>query len=239
MDNMEVKVVPNKDGELVIRTGDAVRIYHRKGLKYAAYSTDSLIALIISKGSKDNSIIAYSDDGVEVILDDTVHDRDQDRLEYSFKHSQQYREWEKILNGVAIDQKAFIKFLQRREPDEVEGIEILMAALQNFKFVTNITGDFTYDDRNNYTFSIKIGEAEGTMKLPQMILANIEIFNESQFVQQLEIEVEVVKPRSEGEKPTFLLTCPKLARYKRAAVEHEIGKLYDELDGYLIVTGQI
>ncbi len=129
--------------------------------------------------------------------------------------------------------------LQRREAGEITAVEELMAALQNFKFVTNIAGDFSFDDRNNYTFAIKIGEAEGTVKIPQMILVNMEIFNESDYIIPVEVEIEVVKPRSESEKVLFQLSCPKLPRYKQEAVAAEIAKLHMELDGYLIVTGKI
>ncbi|MDT8902216.1 hypothetical protein [Anaeroselena agilis] len=241
MENLDVHVgsVEGKGNELIIREGQAAPIYVHKAFEYQAYSTDSLIRLIKSKASKEDCIIAYSDSGVQVILNDTVHDRDQDRLNYAFKHSQQYQEWEPLLKGGQLDQRQFIKFLQRREPDELLEIEPLMAALQNFKFVTNITGDFTFDDRNNYTFSMRVGEAEGTVRIPQMILVNMEIFNESGNIVPVEVEIEVVKPRSESEKVLFQLSCPKLPRYKQEAVAAEIAKIHAELDGYLIVTGKI
>ena len=136
-------------------------------------------------------------------------------------------------------QKAFIDFLRRREPGEIENSDFLIAAIQNFKYVTNITGDFTYDDRNNYTFAMKVGDAEGTVKLQQIVIANIEVFNESEFIQVMEIELEVQKPKNEGEKLAFLLHCPKLSRYSKKAVDNEIEVVKAELDGYLIVAGNI
>lgn len=239
MNEVQVKVEGLKGNEVVVRQGDAERIFQYKGFSYAAYSTDSLIALVKSKGSAANSVIAYDEKGVKVILDDTVIDREQSRIGYGFRKSSQFEEWEEVLAGAAVDQKSFIKFLQRREEGEVAEIEALMAALQNFKFVTNIAGDFTFDDRNNYTFAYKIGDAEGTVRFPQMLIANIEIFNESGLIQPMEIEIEVIKPRNESEKPVFCLSCPKLERYKRQAVDNEIDKIKTELAGHLIVTGNI
>jgi hypothetical protein len=239
MEKMQINGTP-VGSVLEIRQGDAKRLYNYKGYSYTANSTDSLIKLVKSKGSQANSVIAYNDDGIKVILDDTVVDREHDRIGYSFKHSLQYEEWESILTrGCAFDQKEFIKFLQRREEGEVQDIESLMGAIQQFKYVTQITGDFTYDNNNNYTFGFKIGEAEGTVRLPQLLYVNIEVYLESGLEQMTEIELEVRRPKSENEKPTFVLTCPKLSRYLKTAVDHEITKLKTELDGYLIVAGNI
>jgi len=232
--------VTSEGGELVIRHGQAAPIFVYDGFKYDAYSTPSLIELVKARGTAAASVIAYSDTGVKVILNSLNQVRDQDRVNYSYKTSMQHDEWINILKGgCAFGQKQLIDFLRRREDGEVEAIDSLIAQLQNFKFITHIAGDHTYDDRNNYTFAFKIGEAEGTVRLPQIIMANIEVFNESGFTQMMEIEVEVVKPRSEQDKLTFNLTCPKYARYKKRALEHEINTIKKELEGYLIVTGNI
>lgn len=239
-DNNEQFNITTIGDAITIRRGEAPKIFTYDGFKHIADSTDSLIALVKSKGVKPNTVIAYNETGIKVILDDTVKDRSQDRVNYEFKFSQQYQEWAKILTkGSAFDQRDFIKFLQRRELGEIEGIEALIANLQNFKYVTNINADFSRENDQNYTFMVKIGEAEGSIKLPQLITANIEVYNESKFIQPMELELEVHKPTSEREKPAFGLHCPKLQRYLRAAVNFEIEHLKNELEGYLIVAGNI
>jgi hypothetical protein len=241
MSNQEqrINVTPNSD-VLVIREGQAPEVFQYEGFQYTADSTPALISLVKSKAVKDNCVIAYNENGFKVILDDKVIDRPQDRVTYKFKSSHQYEEWRTILErGAVFTQKQFIDFLRRREPEEVTDIDELIAAIQNFKYVTNISGDFTFDDRNNYTFAIKVGDAEGTVRLPQFIFADIEIYNESGLVQNIELELEVQKPKGEGEKLLFALTCPKLPRYLKEAVQYEIDKVKKELDGYLIVAGNI
>lgn len=240
MNNQEqINLTVNGEG-VTIRHGDAPEIYEYKGFSYTADSTDSLIALVKSKGVKENCVISYNEEGFKVILNDKVLDRPQDRLIYAFKKSLQYKEWAKILEGGAtFEQKSFIDFLRRREENEIVDVDSLIAAVQNFKYVTTTSGDFTFDDNNNYTFAFKIGDAEGTVRLPQFLYADITIFNESGYVQNIEIELEVRKPKAEGEKPTFALTCPKLQRYINEALEFEIDKVKKELNGYLIVAGNI
>lgn len=117
--------------------------------------------------------------------------------------------------------------------------ELLLFNIQNFKYVTNIEGDFSQADNSNYTFMIKSKDGEGTVKIPQFINAKIEILNESDFFQSLEIEIEVYKPKEPGEAPGFKFSCPKLERYLKAAVDHEIETLKQQMDGYLIITGSI
>jgi hypothetical protein len=226
---------------LIIREGQAPKVFEYQGFRYTADSKDSLIALVKSKSVKPNCVIAYNEKGFEAILDDTISNREQDRVSYHFKKSQQYQEWRKILegDGCVFGQKNLIDFLRRREPGEIIDMDVLIAAIQNFKYVSNIAGDFTFDDRNNYTFAFKIGDAEGTVKLPQTVNAYIEILNESNFKQCMEIEIEVQKPKSEGEKLLFLLQCPKLSRYLKEAVDQEIEGVKAGLDGYLIVAGSI
>jgi hypothetical protein len=235
----EINLTPQGD-TLTFREGAAAPIFTYEGFRYTANSTPALIALVKSKSVKENCVIAYDAKGFKAILNDKVIDRRQDRVAYEFQYSLQYEEWQKILeNGYIFDQKNLIDFLKRREYEEIEDVDQFICALQNFKFVTNITGDFSFDDRNNYTFAIKVGDAEGTVKLPQIVKASIEIFNESGFCQDIEIELEVKKPKGEGEKPLFALACPKLSRYLKAATDYEIGRVKQELDGYLIVAGNI
>ncbi|MEN6567159.1 MAG: hypothetical protein ABFC57_12765 [Veillonellales bacterium] len=239
MSNKTFNVITHGDA-LVIREGQAPEVFQYNGFRYNANSTPALIALVQSKAVKENAVIAYDEKGFQAILNDKVVDREQDRITYIFKKSQQYKEWKNILEGGCMfNQKQFLDFLRRREEGEINAIDSLIANVQGFKYVSNITGDFTFDDRNNYTFAFKVGDAEGTVKLPQYLVANIEIYNESGFTQEIELELEVEKPKAEGEKPLFALHCPKLPRYLQLAVDYEIDRVKKELDGYLIVAGDI
>lgn len=234
----KINITPVGD-QVVIRTGSATQIFKYNGFQYEAYSTDSFIRMVDAKAIQSNAVVAYDDTGMKAILDDTVIDREQDRVRYDFLKSLQYQEFKQILEGCRMNQKEFIKFLQRREPDEIKDIEKLLYDLMNFKYVTNIEGDFSQADNNNYTFMIKTKEGEGTVKIPQVINAKIEVFNDSGFFQGMEIEIEVYKPKDPGESPGFELKCPKLSRYLKAAVEHEIETLKKGLPDYLIITGSI
>lgn len=234
--------LPEGANELVIREGEAPEVFKYRGIKYKAYSTESFINTVSRRGS-DNLVIAYNESGMQAILDDSVIDYPMDKAEYDYRFSRQFDEWRPILKGTRMSQKDLMKFMQRREDGEVADLELLMYALQNFKFVTQIEGDFSTEDNNNFTFMYKTRDGEGTVRVPKVIEASIEIFNESHFLQKVEIEVEVNKPKEAGEKPTFSLSCPKLQRYVDTATDNEVKTLRKSgiaMDPkVLLITGEL
>jgi len=237
----EIKVNVTASGnEVIVREGEAAPIYNYQGFSHAAYSTQSFIDLVKSKANQPAAVIAYNEKQVQAILDDTVKDRRQDKVYYDFKRSQQFDEWAGILGrGVVFEQKEIIDFVRRREEGEIPDAEELLATLRNFRFAVTTTGDCLYEDNSNYTFAIKVGEQEGAVSIPKAIYPNIEIYNESGLIQSIEIEIEVTKPRSQDEKLKFSLTCPKFKRYEKEALDSEIKKVKDGLEGFLIVAGDI
>lgn len=235
--------LPEGTKELVLREGAAPAVFDYRGINYVAYSTESFIELA-QRRSKDKLVIAYNEDGMQAILDDTVKDRPMDTVKYDYRYSRQYGEWKPILAGTTMAQKDLMKFMKRRDPDEVEELEKLMYALQNFRFVTQIEGDFSNEDNNNFTFMFKTKDGEGSIRVPKVLNANIEILNESGFKQAVEIEVEVNKPTEAGKKPTFSLECPKLQRYIDVATDHEVEALKasdiaTNVSRTLLITGKL
>ena len=76
-------------------------------------------------------------------------------------------------------------------------------------------------------------------KLTLENIAHIEIFNESDFLQDIEIEIEVNKPKEAGDKPTFTLCCPKFSRYIKEARDWEVKKLKTAFGASLVIAGDI
>jgi len=224
-----------KDGQVTILHGD-IKVYQFPGTNYKLNSINSIIQLVKWKGSKDHTVIFYDENQVQVILDDSLMDRPQDRAIYGFEFTQAFDEWTEIF-GIAQNQKQFVDFLKRRPWDEMPIIEPLLAQVQNLKLMTEIIGDYSYDDNNNLTFMFKTKDGEKMTKLPTAITLDMIILNESTFSQPVEFELELKKPKSENEKPMFIITCPKQKRYVKEAVEHEVSKMKKELEGYLIMAG--
>lgn len=234
-ENVERVHVEPKDGQVAILHGN-IEVYQYRGFDYKLDSIQSVIDLVKVKGSKERTVLFYNDSCVQVILDDTVTDRPKDEATYSFKFSDSFSDWRKIL-GSALTQKGFVDFLKRRPYEETTVLEPLLAKVQNLKLMTEIVGEYTYDDNNNISFMYKTKDGEKMTKLPSVITINLAILNESDFFQSIEFELELKKPKSENEKPVFILTCPKMDQYIKNAVAHEVGILKSALDGYFILAG--
>jgi hypothetical protein len=232
--NVERVIIQPKGDTVTILHGN---IYQFMGTKYSLDSVDSVVKLVEQRGSKERTLIFYNDEQVQVILDDLITNRPQDTATYVFKHSDDLKEWEKIF-GVLLSQKQFVDFLRHRPEKEIAEIESLLANVQCLKLATEIVGDYQYDDSNNITFMFKTKDAEGSAKLPSVLNVYLQLLNESNLVQCIEVELELRKPKSESEKPAFVLTCPKLDRYLKIAKEYEINKLKHALEGYVILAGR-
>ena len=237
---MDAKINISPIGEeLVLRTGTAPEVFQYKGFKYQAENVKSFVDLVKVKSSPEHGIVFYNENCFFAVIDDTVQDREQDHVFYAYIHSVQFKEWSPmLLTTKAYSIKDFADFLKRREPHEIPKINDLLYAVQNFRYVTNIQGDFSFEDRNNYTFNVKINEAEGTVRVPRTINTSIEIFKDSGFFQNIEVEIEVHRPKDQDENPGFILSCPKFARYYEGAKKHEVDTLLELLPDYLVVAGE-
>lgn len=240
--DIEKLVVPEGCRDLTLREGNApspLPLYNYQGFQYAAETTASFVELVKAKGDRENAVVFANASGFFAILDDRVRDREHDTVSRGFGYSVQAKEWLEVIQGrgKAFSIKGIVDFLKRRDEREIEDISELLYSMQNFKYVSNTSGDFTFDSMNNYTFAIRVSEVEGTVRIPQMIYAAIELYEGSNWPQVMEIEVEIQKPKEAGEGPVVFLSCPKFDRYLKDAKENESNEMKRQLDGWLVVSG--
>ncbi|MEG0431020.1 MAG: hypothetical protein RR420_05355 [Anaerovoracaceae bacterium] len=225
--------IPAGQDQVKVFTGTA-ECYQLKGAKFDIESTQSMIDLINRKSNKEVAMILYNENGIKTILDDTISNRTKDIAYFQFNASLQLKEWKRILKN-GLTQKEFVNFLKLREDEEIQDIENIMANIQKLKIDTKIAGEYE-DDGNNVTFVFKSKDGEEMSKLPKLIYAQMPIIHDGKEF-KLEFELELIKPKTEEEKPRFVVSCPKLERYWKQAVESEIDALKEALDGYLILNG--
>jgi len=239
--NEKVKVdVSTTNGQVDIRTGklpDLPEIFQFDGYNFELESAQSLIDLILRKGDSSKTIITGNEKGIFAVLDDTIKDRPQDTAWYPYIHSIEYDEWTKILN-VPIKQKALVDFLRGRPNGQVFNADALLAAVQTLKIDTQITGEFEYNDNNNVTIAFKIKEGEGTVTLPKKFDIFLPLVLGSSKEIIIEVELEFNVPKSDSEKPFFVLKIPKYNYYWQKVTQEEFKKLKEALPGYLILDGK-
>jgi hypothetical protein len=225
---------------LNIREGKAPEIFQYEGFNYSAHSTDSFCRLLKAKAVDIPSAAVFmKDSGFHAIVDTSVVDRPQDTITYDFRYSVRAKEWMRILTeGMTFTVREMIDFLKCREEGEIEEYEKLLYAAQNFRYVLKTEGDFTRDNSQNYVVMIRVGEAEGTLKIPERIYINLELIDGSDYLQSLEIEVDIHRPKDAKDgMPGFHLGCPKFARYLDKAKNREGMVLNQELSEFLVVSG--
>jgi hypothetical protein len=228
------------EAETTFRTGTAPEIFQYKGFAHTADSADSFCRLLKAKAPDAlQPVVFVAAGGFCAIVNSDEQSRPQDRITYLFSPSLTAEEWTGIVtDGKNFSVKEMIDFLKRREPGEIDRIEEMIAAARTFRYVIKTEGDFTRDSSQNYVMAIKVGEAEGTVRAPDHITARFPLLEGSDFIQDMEIEVEIHRPkREDGGAPGFRLSCPKYLRYLKKAKEYEAARLERELPGCLIVRG--
>jgi len=238
----KIKIVVNDciGGTMDIRTGnlpDLPAIHQFKGYNFQLESVQSLIDLILRKGDPAKTIISGNESGIYAVLDDTITDRPQDTAYCPYLHSLEFSEWSKVI-GDRMNQKTFVEFLRRRPPGQVNDFDKLMAAVQTLKINVQITGESVYEDNNNVSFVFKSSEKEGKLSLPKTLLVWLPLVLGSADNIFVDFDMEFCIPKSDTEKPSFVLSMPRKDFFWRQATQKEFDKLKTALPGYLILDGK-
>jgi hypothetical protein len=212
-----------------------MHIFQYEGFNYTVEDTESIIGLVNRYGSQYNTVIFVNKNRIRVIFDDSVTTMPQDTAECKFQLSDDALDWFGCFRS-PLSQKDFIGFLRRRSEGEIENLDALLASVKVLKIATETIGDYKYDECGNITFMYKTKEKEGVCTIPSVLNVTIPMLNNDS-VMNIEMELEIIKPKSEDEKPAFMISCPGWSRYYKQAVEVETKKLKDALPEYLILAG--
>jgi hypothetical protein len=221
-----------------IRTGLAPEIFVYKGFEYTVYDRNSFIDSIVKFGDASITVAAFNVDQktITAIIDVENEDRPHDKITLAMKPTNELARWMVVLN-TRMDHRQFVKFLERQKKMKLDS---MIAAVKQLKFVTQTTGDFSFDDNNNYSFIFKVGDAEGTARLPQSMDVEFDPILENGILSgAVTFEIELVKPVNEKDRPGIILSSPLLTDLLEAAVKAEIEEVRKALPDYLIMNGAI
>lgn len=163
-------------------------------------------------------------------------DREKDAVTYSMQYAPEYKPWMNLFNN-RIGHKDFVKFLTEAAIDDPT-LEPLLVAVRSIKIDAVVSGEFTYDDNNNFTVVFKQADGEKATKLPREFYVSVPVFEDSIAPSDIRICMEFLQPKNEADKPAFVLTCPHKERVEREAREAIVDYIKGELNGgFLIVYG--
>lgn len=236
MDKLELTIAGDQR-ELTIRDGQAAPPYVYNGFNYKTTDTDSFVAAVSRFGGK-NTVMAANGGKIKAIVDCTIVDRDQSTITQEWALSKELIRWTEVLDK-RIDQQKFIKFLERelRLFDSVQ-LQNLLAQLKTLKISTQIMGDYSMDDRNNYVVMYKTANGEGTSKIPAYLELAFPLIDGGR-EELIGIEIEFIQPSQPGEKPMFGLTVPGWKDLVQQSIDYEVDCIRTRLPGWLLIKGNV
>ena len=237
MEKLEVNLMGDQK-DLSVRTGAAPDIFVYKGFNYETTTTASFVAALKRFGTKENTVMAADGDRIHAIVDGGVQGRPQDMIKQKWAPSAEALRWVQVLNKKMI-QTQFVKFLERETRlNSLPVMEHLLAQLKTLKVNTQIIGDYSMDDRNNFTFMYKTGEMEGTTKIPALIQIPMPLIDDGR-IETVDIEIEFYPPQNAGDKPQFAMICPTWADLMQESIDFEVEQIRKELPGWLLLKGRL
>jgi len=238
--DMAIQITPQTGTETVRIIQEPLevrRIHEWNTQRYNLSSMSAVIDYVRRKGTVENTVVFYNNGDVRVILDDSIQDRPLDQAMYSFNLSEQFDNWNEMF-GRRMNQKQLADFLRRLELDELPDRDMLVANIRKLQVITEIKGDYEYDEAGNVSVMYKESNGrEGLVALPSVIEPYMPILNDSEYEASIEVELELIKPKSEDEKPSIILTCPKKDVYIKDAIAFEVDRLKTALPDHLILAG--
>jgi hypothetical protein len=111
---------------------------------------------------------------------------------------------------------------------------IAMAERLKLQTVTDFESSIDPDD---HVFMYQEKTGMQTARLPKKIKLLVPYFESGEKV-SIEVDVEIVKPKSAEDKPVFVLKDMKAARTKRDALKAEIEKIRTSLADWMFIQGE-
>ena len=224
--------------EVVLREGSAADIFQYKGFSYKTANTESFIATLIKYGNMKSTVIANNEDSMKAVLDHDNQDRPHSWASLSWDMSAEAKRWRSIM-GKQLLQAQFVKFLEREA--RISGspvVENLLAQMKGLKINAQIIGDYSMDDRNNYTFMYKIGDLEGCSRIPALLQIHFPMLDGGR-TEAVDIEIEFIRPSNATDKPMFLLICPTWDDIMQGSIDYEVAEVRAAFPGWLLIKGTL
>lgn len=187
-------------------------------------------------------IIFYQEDGITAFLNE---DDREEKIALPLKKSlemQQFFSGSNTVGEGVFNQKSFLKLLDTfPECVSADGttVQIMRALVEKMALAVEISFESNLDPENlEFLYKEKAGGGNQSGKLPKKITLTMPYYEGSKNKTVIHVDLDIVMPKAEGDKPKITITDVKHARTKRDALEAEIASLKTELTGWLFVNGR-
>ena len=239
------RIFTRKGAEYVEQTkGPLQPIRKHSERKYAMSDSASFVA-VLKKCAQDSAkgLIFYQEDRITAFLEEDNRDESVSLPLKKSLEMQQFFSGGLNEPGVGVfNQKSFLKLLDTfPECVTAEGttVHVMRALIEKMALAVEISFESNLDPDNlEFLYKEKAGGGSQSGKLPKKITLSLPYYEGSKNKTVIHVDLDIVMPKAEGDKPKITITDVKHARTKRDALEAEIASLKTELTGWLFVNGQ-
>ena len=137
------------------------------------------------------------------------------------------------------DQKAFLKLIDTfPECVAIDDFPIFRAMVEKIKLSTKIDFESNVNADALVFYYQETTGGDQTGRLPKKLTLRLPFYEGSRVKMELDVELEITKPKTAEEKPAFKLINVKHERTEKSALTAEIATLQLELEGWEFVNGK-
>jgi len=206
---------------------------------------DSFISFCKKNGSKEKSVLYFTDQVVLFIMDETQtenYDGIYDHGLFNFTFSYEFGIWNEAVNGnVGSTQKGFLRFLKTNKNDILENVKLIESyeSLKT-KIAVNIDSQISSTDGKIIGVSLTSKTESGKTEPGKLVGSfdiEIPVIKDADEKAKFPITVELDEPEAADAPLKIFLSSPEFRDAKEKAVKAEIKKLKDDLKGWNIFAG--
>jgi len=200
----------------------------------------SLIAFARKYGSRDRSAVIYNDEGVVLVVDDSITDGQRERISTSFAFSHDWLAWARVFSN-QVEHRPMLEFLLIQQQNLVDVKIIDAMRLIRATSQVKLDSDLRVESETvGVIFAATAGEElvrfprEFSLRIPVL---DIDVDNVEAWA-PVQVRVEIRLPTEPKQPVRFILLAPTLQAVRRARVNRELDTLRAALDGWLVVRGK-
>lgn len=208
--------------------------------KHTVNDSESLIAMAKRYGSKEKSIIFIGDECVSLVLDEEPAIGKRETIKLTFQPSQDWQDWDNIVNNNEVEHRTFVKFLQSHE-DNLQNGDILIALMSVQATAKVAMNSEVADMGEKFGIQFQTEKSEKTANIPKQFAISIPVLDEDNDggkLQTVTLKLDVVMPR-DANAPVlkFRVYSSKWSAAWRERISHEESIIRKGLPDYTIVKG--
>jgi len=208
--------------------------------RHSIETVDGIVAMARRYGSKEQSLILFNDEQVELVLNEEPERGDREILELRWETSEDWGRWAKMLTGEAFEHRALLKFLllNQHNMEQVELIDRMRAVRATAQVILDSEIKV---DREAFSVGFRVNSDDTIVNFPRKFTLRLpvlldDVLDPEKWV-KVDVRVEVQLPERPDGRIGFALIAPLLDQTYAKRIDAEIKNLRSACEGWTVVRG--